>query len=131
MLKRPSQLPFRRKNDPPVEGADDLRPTDPTSDPVMRAASVACDLNACPKCGETVQRSRTYSRFEHFRKRFTQKRPHRCVHCGWRGWMVWTRGARRADGWIIHRNAPDFASLSIALAEATGNDPSPDSSDSI
>jgi len=35
--------------------------------------------------------------------------------------MIWTRGSRRADGWIIHRSAPDFASISVALAQAGGH----------
>jgi hypothetical protein len=133
MLKRPSHLSFRRKSDPLAEAVDAL-PPEPASGavaPITRSSTDACDMNACPKCGFTVQRSRAYSSFEHFRKRFTRKRPHRCLNCGWRGWMLWTRGARRADGWIIHRNAPDFASLSIALAEATGNDPSSDPSDQV
>jgi hypothetical protein len=41
----------------------------------------------CEKCGcEALERSRSRSRFETWRQRWTGKKPFRCHNCGWRGW---------------------------------------------
>ena len=42
----------------------------------------------CSACKSTnVQRTRTLGARERFRKRFTRKRVHVCLDCGWRGWL--------------------------------------------
>jgi predicted RNA-binding Zn-ribbon protein involved in translation (DUF1610 family) len=42
----------------------------------------------CPKCGTArLHRSRSTSRTEELRKKYSSKRPFRCQECGWRGWI--------------------------------------------
>lgn len=43
---------------------------------------------SCPACGDfALYRSRARNFKESLRKRLTHRRPYRCHHCGWRGWM--------------------------------------------
>lgn len=43
---------------------------------------------SCPACGDfALYRSRARNLKESLRKRLTRRRPYRCHHCGWRGWM--------------------------------------------
>ncbi len=43
----------------------------------------------CPMCGSTrLSRSRTRSVTEHIHRSVTQRRLHRCLECGWRGWAM-------------------------------------------
>jgi hypothetical protein len=43
----------------------------------------------CPSCGSLrVFPSRLRNVVERLRFRLTDKEPHRCRHCGWRGWRV-------------------------------------------
>lgn len=39
----------------------------------------------CPKCGGVLARSRTRA-FERVLKLLSDRRPHRCRRCNWRGW---------------------------------------------
>jgi hypothetical protein len=42
----------------------------------------------CPVCkAPALKRSHTRTSFERFRKKHTLKRPFRCHHCKWRGWI--------------------------------------------
>lgn len=42
----------------------------------------------CPKCGTArLHRSRSTSRAEEWRKKYSPKRPFSCQECGWRGWI--------------------------------------------
>jgi hypothetical protein len=44
-------------------------------------------MQHCPVCKSAdIQRSRSRSRWERWRKEITEKRPFRCQACGWRGW---------------------------------------------
>ncbi len=44
-------------------------------------------MQQCPVCkSDDIQRSRSRSRWERWRKEITEKRPFRCQGCGWRGW---------------------------------------------
>lgn len=46
-------------------------------------------MQLCPKChSKDIHRSRAKSRWEHWRKNLTGKRPFRCRACKWRGWGV-------------------------------------------
>jgi hypothetical protein len=46
-------------------------------------------MQTCPNCkSKDIHRSRARSRWEHWRKNFTGKRPFRCRACTWRGWAV-------------------------------------------
>lgn len=44
-------------------------------------------MQQCPTCqSDDIQRSRSRSWWEQWRKEITNKRPYRCRGCGWRGW---------------------------------------------
>ena len=44
-------------------------------------------MHQCPKCKSAeLERSRSRSKLETWRKHVTNKRPFRCHACGWRGW---------------------------------------------
>ncbi len=46
------------------------------------------DKARCPQCGEyEFHRSRARSKWEEFRKEYTQKRPYRCHSCNFRVWI--------------------------------------------
>jgi predicted RNA-binding Zn-ribbon protein involved in translation (DUF1610 family) len=46
-------------------------------------------MHECPRCeSKDIHRSRAKSKWEHWRKEVTGKRPYRCKTCGWRGWGV-------------------------------------------
>jgi hypothetical protein len=46
-------------------------------------------MHACPTCqSRNIQRSRSRSRWEAWRKEITGKRLFRCRSCGWRGWRA-------------------------------------------
>jgi hypothetical protein len=46
---------------------------------------MAFKIPKCPQCSKRLERSHRRS-FERFVGVFTRRRPHKCVHCGWRGW---------------------------------------------
>lgn len=42
----------------------------------------------CPKCGQAkLRRSHSTSKFEEIKKKYSFRRPFRCLQCGWRGWV--------------------------------------------
>jgi hypothetical protein len=44
-------------------------------------------MQQCPTCqSDDIQRSRSRSWWEQWRKEITNKRTYRCHACGWRGW---------------------------------------------
>lgn len=45
----------------------------------------------CPKCGNSLHRSRSRSFLEKLLKGFSNLKPYRCHECGWRGWLATTR----------------------------------------
>jgi len=59
-------------------------------EPALALAFVhARDEQPCPKCREgRARRSRARAFHERTYKQFTDRRPFRCLACGWRGWLV-------------------------------------------
>ena len=42
----------------------------------------------CPKCGQPkLRRSHSTSKYEEIKKKYSFRRPFRCLQCGWRGWV--------------------------------------------
>ncbi|HOC19354.1 MAG TPA: hypothetical protein PKK95_13865 [Vicinamibacterales bacterium] len=74
-------------------------------------------VQSCPKCRSTrIHRSRSRGWFERFRKGFTNKRPHRCHACGWRGWGLESDNHRekgRSAG--IDCGLPDLTAIDEAI----------------
>jgi hypothetical protein len=79
----------------------------------------------CRNCSSTnVQRTRTLGRRERLRKRFTRKRVHVCLDCGWRGWLpvaprlhAPTTGT---SGWAAEPPPPDLNEIDAMIQEAFG-----------
>jgi hypothetical protein len=52
----------------------------------------------CPTCGsQRVFPSRLRNALERLRVRLTDKEPHRCRECGWRGWRALALSAPHPD----------------------------------
>jgi predicted RNA-binding Zn-ribbon protein involved in translation (DUF1610 family) len=79
-------------------------------------------VRKCPKCGSPrIHRSRSRSLLERIRKSFTEKRPHRCHACGWRGWGHESRHTTAAEtataGFGKAGTAPDFNAIDRSLEQ--------------
>jgi hypothetical protein len=79
----------------------------------------------CRVCKSThVQRTRTLGRRERLRKRFTRKRVHVCLDCGWRGWLA-VAGPIHAhttgnSAWAAEPPPPDLNEIDAVIQEAFG-----------
>ena len=103
--------PFVPSSMSPV-GAFDFEAAEPA--PVMDIAHARCS-----SCGSTgVRRCHTSGVFEHLRRLYSDKRPHRCYECGWRGWidvLPVTAAARSAV-----RERLDLTALDLAVRNVVG-----------
>jgi len=74
----------------------------------LRATRIRLREGKCPTCQMVLQRSRSRSPLERFRKRLSTKRPYRCPNCGWRRWLVPLRVAGHPDYWVVKCDDPDL-----------------------
>jgi hypothetical protein len=71
-------------------------------------------MQQCPTCqSDDIQRSRSRSWWEQWRKEITNKRAYRCHACGWRGWGFDTgpRSGQPEPPFAGSRLAPDPPNL--------------------
>jgi predicted RNA-binding Zn-ribbon protein involved in translation (DUF1610 family) len=81
------------------------------------AESQEMQMPQCPDCGsERVQRSRSRVWSERVRKWFTSGRPHRCVACGWRGWLAVTEPERHEKRFAVECEPLNLDALDARLA---------------
>lgn len=70
----------------------------------------------CPGCGgSAVNRTRSRTPVERFRRLFTSKRPHRCRRCAWTGWIEVSARTHHANAWTVEREAPDLVAVDAVL----------------
>jgi hypothetical protein len=77
----------------------------------------------CSACKSTnVQRTRTLGARERLRKRFTRKRVHVCLDCGWRGWLTVAAPVHASGtlGWASEPPAPDLSEIDATMQEVFG-----------
>lgn len=83
-------------------------------------------MQQCPTCqSDDIQRSRSRSWWEQWRKEITEKRPYRCGSCGWRGWGFDTGPkASATESQFLHDQAdpPNLKSNSL-LGSGTRRQP--------
>jgi hypothetical protein len=76
-------------------------------------------MHHCPECGASnIRRSQYRSWLERLRKTFSERRPHRCRACGWRGWGLPT-GRGLPEEWLAQVEPPDLDGVEGALQPTT------------
>jgi FlaA1/EpsC-like NDP-sugar epimerase len=102
------------------------RVPEPVREPVSAVAAQESEdavlfmqgVGKCPSCRSlSLQRSHARSVTERIRRSLTNERLHRCVECGWRGWLRPLDYATFPEAAPTHE--PDFSALDAAIGNAT------------